>query len=126
VRKDVTLHADVTFTNLMDRTETPPPGLFGGEPGATARTLLNPADERRPIHPKGTFDLSAGDTISLQACGAGGYGSPMDRSPNEVLEDVRKGYVSSEQAREEYGVVVDDTPDGVELDEGATADLREE
>jgi N-methylhydantoinase B len=126
VRKDVTLHADVTFTNLMDRTETPPPGLFGGEPGATARTLLNPADERRPLHPKGTFDLSAGDTISLQACGAGGYGSPMDRSPNEVLEDVRKGYVSSEQAREEYGVVVDDTPDGVELDEGATADLREE
>jgi len=126
VRKDVTLHADVTFTNLMDRTETPPPGLFGGEPGATARTLLNPDGERRPLHPKGTYELSAGDTISLQACGAGGYGSPMERSPNAVLADVRKGYVSRERAAVDYGVVIRETGEGLMIDEDATADRRAE
>lgn len=124
VRKDVTIHADVTFTNLMDRSDTPPPGLFGGHPGETARTLLNPADGRRPLHPKGTYELEAGDTISIQACGAGGYGEPTECDPEAVLADVEKGYVSRESAREDYGVAIVETDDGLAVDNAATAELR--
>lgn len=124
IRKDVTVHADVTFTNLMDRTDTPPPGLFGGHPGLTARSLLDPDGERRELHPKGTYDLDAGTTISLQACGAGGYGDPTECDPEAVLEDVRQGYVSRGSAREDYGVVLVETDDGLVVDEAATRERR--
>lgn len=126
VRKDVTVHADVTFTNLMDRSDTPPPGLFGGHAGRTARTVLDPAGQAKPLHPKGTYDLEAGSTISLQACGAGGYGDPFECEPEAVLEDVRQGYVSRESAREDYGVVLVETEGGLRVDESATSERRAE
>jgi N-methylhydantoinase B len=39
--------------------------------------------------------------------GGGGYGPPAARDPERVLADVRDGYVSIEQAREEYGAAID-------------------
>ena len=39
--------------------------------------------------------------------GGGGYGNPLERDPNLVLEDVVNGIVSLEKARTEYGVVID-------------------
>ena len=53
------------------------------------------------------MDFAYGDVISFQQSGAGGYGPPFARDPARVLEDVREGYVSLEQAREAYGVVID-------------------
>jgi len=55
--------------------------------------------------------------------GGGGYGDPLDRDPERVAADVRTGYVSREEARRTYGVVVDE--DGT-VDEAATAQRREE
>src|SRR5256885_160486 len=44
-------------------------------------------------------------TFSLVQCG-GGYGEPLARDPQRVLEDIVNGYVSIEAAEREYGVVV--------------------
>lgn len=54
--------------------------------------------------------------------GGGGFGDPIDREPEAVAEDVRDGYVSAEQARETYGVVLDEND---VVDEGGTAARRE-
>jgi N-methylhydantoinase B len=55
--------------------------------------------------------------------GGGGYGDPIERDPERVGADVRGEYVSREEARRTYGVVVDE--DGT-VDEAATENRREE
>ena len=54
--------------------------------------------------------------------GGGGWGDPLERSPDAVLDDVRQGYVSIASAREDYGVVID--PDTLQIDRTATQALR--
>jgi N-methylhydantoinase B len=55
------------------------------------------------------------------ACGgASGYGDPLQRDPAKVALDVRRGYVSAEKAREDYGVVITNGA----VDAAATAVLR--
>ena len=54
----------------------------------------------------------------METSGGGGYGDPLERSPERVREDVALGYLSPEQARERYGVVV--APDGSGVDAAAT------
>lgn len=39
--------------------------------------------------------------------GGGGYGDPIDRDPDLVLADVLRGLVSSECAKDIYGVIID-------------------
>jgi N-methylhydantoinase B len=60
--------------------------------------------------------------------GGGGWGDPFTREPERVLIDVRDGYVTVAGAARDYGVVVvgdpDEDPEGLSVDEAATARLR--
>ncbi len=60
--------------------------------------------------------------VTVELPGGGGYGPPMARDPERVLEDVREGYVSIDQARAVYGVAIDPVTLTVLADE--TAKLR--
>ena len=42
---------------------------------------------------------------AASSAGGGGYGDPLDRDPEAVLEDVLEGWVSLERAEAVYGVV---------------------
>lgn len=59
--------------------------------------------------------------LFLQSAGAG-YGDPLLREPERVLEDIALGYVSAPAARELYGVVIA----GDEVDAEATVARRAE
>ena len=124
LRKDIRFLGDRgSVSNLSDRHRFPPPGLFGGRPGALGRTLLNPGTEReQDLHPKAIYPLAHADLVSLRVSGSGGYGDPRERDPELVTRDVALGYVSVDQAREGYGVVVD--PVSGAVDAGATTHLR--
>ena len=124
LRKDIRFLGDRgSVSNLSDRHRFPPPGLFGGQPGALGRTLLNPGAEReQDLHPKAIYPLAHADLVSLRVSGSGGYGDPRERDPELVARDVALGYVSADQAREGYGVVVD--PVSGAVDAGATTQLR--
>lgn len=125
LRKDFTLYGeDISFTNLMERTESRPWGLEGGESGARGRTILNPDGDDVELHGKGEYELDAGDTVSFQLSGAGGFGDPSERDPEAVLDDVEKGYVSPAEARDAYGVVVEKSDGSYVVDERATAERR--
>ena len=54
--------------------------------------------------------------------GGGGYGAAFERDPEAVEQDVRNGYVSTEKAREEYGVVIE--PDSLKVDLVKTEKIR--
>ncbi|MBI3964023.1 MAG: hydantoinase B/oxoprolinase family protein [Chloroflexi bacterium] len=110
----------ISVAMRLDRVHHPPLGLFGGRPGASALATIN----GQPIHPKKIVRLARGDVFRVQVAGAGGYGDPQERDPRKVLEDVLDEYLSPEQARRDYLLVVD-TDQGV-IDWEATRKLRGE
>ena len=63
-----------------------------------------------------------GETFMFESTGGGGWGSPWERAPATVLDDVLDGYVSLAAASEHYGVVIDAV--AMRVDETATAALR--
>jgi N-methylhydantoinase B len=68
-------------------------------------------------------ELAPGDVLHHRMPGGGGWGSPFEREPEAVAEDVLDEKISVASARELYGVVV--THDG-SVDAPATDDLRRE
>ncbi|NIQ07693.1 MAG: hydantoinase B/oxoprolinase family protein, partial [Candidatus Korarchaeota archaeon] len=63
-----------------------------------------------------------GDIFLVKTPGGGGYGNPLERSPELVRCDVMAELLSLEAAREEYGVIMDST--SLEINEEATQRLR--
>jgi N-methylhydantoinase B len=99
-------------------------GLRGGLPGKVSRFARNPDTDR--CVELGSTDIvpcDPGDIILIQGPGAGGYGDPLDRPVEDVLTDVRRGFISAARARSDYGVVVGDA---LVVDAVATARLRDE
>jgi N-methylhydantoinase B len=124
-RRDLRLLADEgKLTNLSDRQTFAPYGLFGGRPGKLGRTVINPGPIEQVVHGKASREFAYGDVVSFQQPGAGGYGDPLERDPRRVLEDVLDDYVSSEAARDDYGVVIKGDGSDLEVDEAATRELR--
>ncbi|MBM4441899.1 MAG: hydantoinase B/oxoprolinase family protein [Candidatus Rokubacteria bacterium] len=125
IRRDMRFLADEgKLTNLSDRQRFAPYGLFGGEPGALGRTVLNPGAGDELVPGKASREFAYGDVISFQQSGAGGYGDPFLRDPARVLDDVLDDYVSIEAARGQYGVVLHVDGSDLRVDEAATAALR--
>lgn len=125
LRRDIRCLADrITLARYGDRQEFPPFGLLGGKDGTPGRFILNPGREgERRLKAKGMEVLAQDDVVSMRLPGAGGYGAPRERDPEQVALDVRGGKVSVEAAAREYRVVVD--PLTLKVDPEATAVLRE-
>jgi len=68
------------------------------------------------------------EAIAYHYGGGGGWGDPLDRDAAKVRDDVLDEYVSPESAREDYGVVLTGSLEGLDLavDGEATARLRAE
>lgn len=117
---------EASFTARADRRDHPPYGLDGGEPGAPSSNRLCRGGRWRdlPTMPMESLAMRAGDLFHHVAAGGGGFGSPLEREPAAVLEDVLDDKVSPGEARARYGVVLDASGRG--LDEGATARLRQD
>jgi N-methylhydantoinase B len=127
VRRDMRFLADEgKLTNLSERQRFAPYGLFGGQAGRLARTVINPGPAEQAVNGKQSREFAYGDVISFQQSGAGGYGDPLERDPAQVLEDVLDEYVSLAAAREQYGVVITGTGFDLHVDESATQQLRAE
>jgi N-methylhydantoinase B len=102
---------DAFMTCIMDRKICPPWGLFGGKPAQHDRVVIG-----ETVHQKGMrVPVTAGTLISVQTGGGGGWGEPREREPERVRADVVAGYVSRESAERDYGVVVSETSEIVEL-----------
>jgi len=89
------------YSLTSGRDDEGPSGFRGGLPGSPATAASDV--EGKEVPPNGPGVLQPGETLTLTAATPGGYGDPEDRDPELVAEDVRKGYVSEERAREVYG-----------------------
>jgi N-methylhydantoinase B len=110
---------DAMLSSMGDREDFPAWGLYGGKPGRNQGFVINPGTpEEVSIGVMTTgYDVKRGDFWDYWSGGGGGWGDPLEREPELVLEDVKDGYVSPEGARRDYGVVVN-TP-GMVYDEWA-------
>jgi N-methylhydantoinase B len=116
------LRGALRVSHRGERHYTAPWGVFGGQAGASARSLLRRADGSESRVPsKLDFTLEPGDRLDVWTTGGGGYGDPLTRDPGAVLEDVLDGKVSVEAAAERYGIVIGDGG----VDEAASRELRD-
>ena len=126
---------EITLSCLFDRAKIPGWGLFGGHDGGLSqlRVKRHGDDEFRSfveayhtVSPSKFTNvlLKRGDIVRYVTPGGGGYGDPFQRDPEAVLDDVRNGWVSSESARQNYGVVIHDGGYEPVLDLNATTELR--
>jgi len=71
---------------------------------------------------KCTVQIEKGDALIVHTPGGGGYGNPKKREKESVLRDVLNGFVSSEVAERDYGVIID--LKNMKIDEERTFLLR--
>jgi N-methylhydantoinase B/oxoprolinase/acetone carboxylase alpha subunit len=77
--RELELLADATVSLITERRVSGPPGVAGGEAGATGENWVLPAgDEARAarLPDKCTVELRAGDVVRILTPGGGGYGRP--------------------------------------------------
>ncbi|MBI1958971.1 MAG: hydantoinase B/oxoprolinase family protein, partial [Candidatus Rokubacteria bacterium] len=125
------LTGEIAVAVLGDRRDFLPFGVLGGKPAGGADVVFGGPEGgfRLPFVTKGRRNLARGEVVEYLSPGGGGYGDPLERDPKWVLRDAVLGYISREQAREEYGVVLDPRAgsDGLvswTLDRTATTLLR--
>ena len=106
----------------------PMPGICGGRPGAPNELIIRYGsdDPYRVTHTADWVPIKAGQRIMYDYGGGGGWGDPLARDPQAVLDDVLDEYVSVEGARRDYGVVLTGSLEDLTLavDHEATTALR--
>ena len=121
---------DATVYTYVVGMKYPMPGICGGKPGAPNEMILRyrSDDPYRVAHTANNVPVAAGQRIMYDYGGGGGWGNPLDRDPQAVLDDVLDEYVSVEGARRDYGVVLTGSLEELTLaiDGDATTKLRAE
>jgi N-methylhydantoinase B len=108
---------------LVKRTQCPPWGLWGGEPGEYGTYLLREPGEREFRAARGVHrPVPVGSEVIVRTGGGGGWGDPLERDVKAVCADVREDFVSRQAAGEDYGVVL---RDDLTIDHAATERARE-
>lgn len=104
----VTSDQDFFMNTHLQRTKLAPWGLHGGKDGRPMDAVFVHDDG----HETSAVSLDKqlvlpGEKVVVRAGGGGGYGNPLERPAEKVLQDVRDGSVSPEAAETHYGVVID-------------------
>jgi N-methylhydantoinase B len=116
-------HSIVTARG-MERFKLAPWGVNGGRAGTTGNCVVNrDTPQARDIGKVDVLRLEPGDVVSICAPAGGGYGDPRRRDPERVRADVRAGFLTVAQAREQYGVVLVDGKVDAEATAGARATM---
>lgn len=90
-------------TAVLERSKTPPWGLFGGEPARANLMQVHFPDGSVKDYSKVTrLRLPERTVVEVHTGGGGGYGEPHLRSPHLVRDDIENGYISESAARTHY------------------------
>jgi N-methylhydantoinase B len=114
--------SDTHNSVLMDGVRNTSRGYAGGGDGGANRVLLRGANQVTEI-PEAAFQFPLPPLGRLETIrgGGGGWGNALERPIEEVVADVLDGYVTTEGASKDYGVVLNG--DGT-ADAEATETLR--
>jgi N-methylhydantoinase B len=118
------LNRAAELTTDINRAVVPPWGMEGGGQGTlNCIEVLRGEETLHRIRKTVACKLQENDVVSIHTGAGGGWGEPLDRDPAPVLEDVKAGLISPQEAGSVYGVVID--PEKLEVNEPATRALRE-
>jgi N-methylhydantoinase B len=116
-RKEIRALVDCTFLSVADRSILSCWGLKGGRAGKPFRVTVDPGGPGERVL-EGLVDdeaILAGTLVRIDTTGGGGWGDPLERDLALVALDVAQGKVSVQAARDDYGVVLDDSTATEEL-----------
>ena len=108
--RELDVLTDVTMTIHGDREKFPPFGISGGLNGGGCSLVINKGTDKEfnaGMYATGVH-LKAGDHIYYTSSGGGGFGDPLMRDPQLVLNDVMDEWLSIEAAKQYYGVVIEE------------------
>ena len=94
----------LTFSGQGERAVTPPWGLFGGKGGGTGSiSLINPDGSKELLDIKpASLQVEPTKAVCIETPGAGGYGAPVDRDKESLLEDFKSEKFSRSFLKEHY------------------------
>ena len=110
---------DGIITHESERHTNVPWGIFGGKAGALGKCEIYNVNggEARSMHSKfHGLAVKKDDVMAYYSPCGGGYGSPLERDPQKVLDDVLDGFCTAEDAINVYGVVLDLDSETVDLE----------
>ena len=73
--------------------------------GILPQDLAAVGGHREELEPFGRNWLNEDDLFHCTGAGGGGWGDPLERDPLDVVQDVKEGLVSTQWAKELYGVI---------------------
>jgi len=92
--------APMIISATFDRIVYPARGSAGGKNGGAGRLSLKSGAKLRGF---GRQVIPAGDRVIVETPGGGGIGDPTTRDPEKIVNDVRSGIVSKDEAKTLYG-----------------------
>jgi N-methylhydantoinase B len=104
-------------------------GLDGGRDADASRIVVWPGTEKEHVMQERTSffgPLEPDDVVSVRSGGGGGWGSPSERDPEQVAQDVRDELLTKAEARRLYCVVLEDSDSGVRVEPEETSQVRRE
>ena len=116
--------AEASALTLIKKTKTRPWGMAGGHTGENCHVILRPGTDQEQTTGMVYEAMAPGEVLVNCSGGGGGWGNPLNRDLEKVLNDVRNEYISLTSAERNYGVVID--PDTLTVDAAATEALRNE
>ena len=120
---------EMKILHVCNGLESAPKGVRGGTGSQLGGNVKIHRDGTETKYPAVMVcELSEGEKLRADDQGGGGYGDPLERETERVLNDVAERYVSLETARDVYGVVItgETVDDSLTVDMGATEKLRAE
>ena len=92
--------APISLFAALDRIHFPPRGREGGKDGARGVLKLSNGVE---LKPKGEQIIPSGERLIVETPGGAGYGTPAERCPKLIKQDIEFGLITHDHAVKEYG-----------------------
>jgi N-methylhydantoinase B len=119
----------MSILHVCNGLESAPKGVRGGTGSKFGGNVKIARDGTETKYPAVMVcEIEEGEKLRADDQGGGGYGNPIDREVERVLNDVAERYISMETARDVYGVVIQGevVDDSLAPDVAATEKLRAE
>jgi N-methylhydantoinase B len=117
----------MTVVFAADGQVTPARGVRGGGNGNVGRIeLIDEQGNATRMPNVGQIEIRRGQWLRGLDTAGGGYGDPLERDPEQVLEDVIERYITTTHAKDVYGVVFTGSADDetLRIDGAATSLAR--
>ena len=118
------------MTHESNRHLDAPWGAFGGKEGSVGKleifNVKNPSEIKQEYSKFSGLRTKQGDVVSYFSPSGGGFGNPLERNPEKVLDDVLDDIISPSMAKSDYGVILKEVDDGYgwEINPEETEKLR--